>query len=102
MDSDKLGENLDVELVGFLDTLVLGDTDDLLGEGLGDTVGRREDLLDLVGLVGVLAVEAVLVSEVAFDSLGLGQLENGTVLCGLVDDREALEGCVFLLVRPVL
>jgi hypothetical protein len=102
MDTDKLGENLDVKLVGFLDTLVLGGTDDLLAEGLGDAVGRREDLLDLVGLIGVLAVQAVLVSEVAFDGLRLGQLEDGAVLGGLVDDGEALEWSVLLLVRPVL
>lgn len=102
VDTDKLGEDLDVQLVGFLDTLVLGGTDDLLGEGLGDTVSRGEDLLDLVGLVGVLAVEAELVGEVALDGLGLGQFEDGAVLGGLVDDGEALEGSVFLLVSPVL
>lgn len=102
MDTDKLGENLGVELVGFLDTLVLGDTDDLLGESLGDGIGRGEDLLDLVGLVGVLAVEAVLVGEVALDGLGLGQFEDGAVLGGLINDGEDLEGSVVLLVSPVL
>lgn len=102
MDTDELGEDLGVEFVGFLDTLVLGDTNDLLGEGLGDGVGRGEDLLNLVGLVGVLAVEAILVGEVALDGLGLGQFEDGAILGGLVDHGEALERSVVLLVSPVL
>jgi len=102
MDGDELGEHFCVKLVSFLNASLWSNGHNLGVEGKECAIKGGEVLVNLVLFIVVLAKEVELLAQVALNGGGFGELEDSSVGCGLVYNRQDSERCLFLLSWPVL